>query len=63
MSRPMTYPMARMVVGDVETMPATDKILIKRTSRNCSQYGIRNGKAFKCRTDVVKGLTFITRLG
>jgi hypothetical protein len=55
--------MARMVVGDVETMPATDKILIKRTSRNCSQYGIRNGKAFKCRTDVVKGLTFITRLG
>ena len=63
MSRLMTYPMGRMVVGDVETMPATEKGCAKRTSRNVSQYGIRNGKAFKCRTDVVKGLTFITRLG
>jgi hypothetical protein len=26
-----------------------------------SQYGIRNGKAFKCRT--INGVTFITRLG
>ena len=26
MSRPMTYPMGRMVVGDVETMPATEKV-------------------------------------
>ena len=47
----------------LETMPATEKGCAKRTSRNVSQYGIRNGKAFKCRTDVVKGLTFITRLG
>ena len=63
MSRPMIYPMGTMEVGDVATMPATDSILIKRTSRNASQYGIRNGKNYKCRTDVVKGLTFITRLG
>jgi hypothetical protein len=63
MSRPMIYPMGTMEVGDVATMPATDRTLIKRTSRNCSQYGIRNGQSYKCRTDVVKGLTFITRLG
>jgi hypothetical protein len=59
----MTYPMARMVVGDVEAMPYVNKGDAKRTSRNVSQYSIRHGKCFKCRTDVVKGLTFITRLG
>jgi hypothetical protein len=61
MSRPMTYPMGRMVVGDVETMPATESGWAKRTSRNVSQYAIRHGKCFKCRT--VNGVTFITRLG
>ena len=57
----MIYPMATLAVGDVGTMPAIDKGAAKRTSRNVSQYGIRNGKAFKCRT--VGGVTFITRLG
>ena len=41
-------------------MPATKRGDAKRTSRNASQYGIRHGKAFKCRT--VEGVTFITRL-
>jgi hypothetical protein len=61
MSRPMFYPMGDIAVGEVVTMPATEKGDAKRTSRNVSQYGIRNGKAFKCRT--VDGVTFITRLG
>ena len=61
MSRPMFYPMGTMAVGDVATMPADTKGSAKRISRNCSQYGIRNGKSFKCRT--VEGVTFITRLG
>jgi len=61
MSRPMIYPMGTLEVGEVATMPADKKGLAKRTSRNVSQYGIRNGKAFKCRT--VEGVTFITRLG
>ena len=61
MSRPMFYPMGTLAVGDVGTMPATDKGAAKRISRNVSQYGIRNGKAFKCRT--INGVTFITRLG
>ena len=60
MSRPMTYPMGTLEVGEVGTMQATKRGDAKRTSRNVSQYGIRNGKVFKCRT--VEGATFITRL-
>lgn len=61
MSRPMFYPMGTLEVGEVATMPAANRGDAKRTSRNVSQYGIRNGKSFKCRT--VEGVTFITRLG
>ena len=60
MSRPMFYPMGTLAVGESATMPADKRGDAKRTSRNVSQYGIRNGKAFKCRT--VDGVTFITRL-
>jgi len=60
MPRPMTYPIGTLEVGESATMPATKKGDAKRTSRNVSQYGIRHGKAFKCRT--VEGVTFITRL-
>jgi len=58
-SRPMIYPIGTLDVGDVATMAAANKGDAKRTSRNVSQYGIRNGKAFRCRT--VGGVTFITR--
>jgi len=61
MSRPMFYPMGTLEIGEVATMPATERGNAKRTSRNVSQYGIRHGKVFKCRT--VDGVTFITRLG
>ena len=61
MSRPMFYPMGTLEVGESATMPAANIGDAKRTSRNVSQYGIRNGKSFKCRT--VEGVTFITRLG
>ena len=60
MSRPMTYPIGTLAVGESATMPAANRGDAKRISRNVSQYGIRNGKAFKCRT--VGGVTFITRL-
>ena len=59
-ARPMIYPMGTLEVGEVATMPADKPGLAKRTTRNASQYGIRNGKTFKCRT--VNGVTFITRL-
>ena len=57
----MVYPMGTLAIGEIATMPADKRGHAKRTSRNVSQYGIRNGKAFKCRT--VDGVTFITRLG
>jgi hypothetical protein len=59
MARPMIYPMGDMEVGDITTMPADKPGAAKRTSRNVSQFGIRNGKAFRCRT--IDGVTFITR--
>ena len=58
--RPMFYPMGTLEVGEVASMPATKRGDAKRTSRNASQYGVRHGKLFKCRT--VDGVTFITRL-
>ena len=60
MARPMFYPMGTLEVGESAAMPAVKKGDAKRTSRNVSQYGIRHGKAFKCRT--VEGVTFITRI-
>jgi hypothetical protein len=56
----MIYPMGTLEIGEVATMPADKKGLAKRTNRNVSQYGVRHGKAFCCRT--VEGVTFITRL-
>lgn len=60
MARPMFYPMGTLEIGESATMSAIKKGDAKRTSRNVSQYGIRHGKAFKCRT--VEGVTFITRI-
>jgi hypothetical protein len=60
MARPMFYPMGTLEVGESATMPADKRGDAKRTSRNVSQYGLRHGKAFRCRT--VEGVTFITRL-
>jgi hypothetical protein len=57
----MVYPMGTLEIGEVATMPADQKGHAKRTSRNVSQYGVRHGKVFRCRTK--DGVTFITRLG
>lgn len=61
MSRPMTYPMADLAIGETVSMPADQPGDPKRISRNCSQYGIRKGRTYKVRT--VNGVAFITRLG
>jgi hypothetical protein len=60
--RPTTYPMSDMVVGDIVLWPAPDGATIKKTTRNTSQYGIRHGKYFVCRTDKKLGVTVITRI-
>lgn len=61
MSRPMTYPMGDLAVGESVSMPADKRGDAKRISRNVSQYGIRKGRAYKVRT--IDGVAFITRLG
>lgn len=61
MARPMTYPMGDLAVGESVSMPADKKGDPRRISKNASQYGVRHGKLFKCRT--INGVTFITRLG
>ena len=60
MSRPMTYPIGDLAVGESVSMPADKKGDPKRIARNVSQYGIRKGRAYKVRT--VEGVAFITRL-
>ena len=60
MTRPMTYPMGTLEVGEVATMPAANRGDAKRISRNVSQFGIRKGRCYKVRT--VNGVAFITRL-
>jgi hypothetical protein len=56
----MTYPMGDLAVGESVSMPADKKGDPRRISKNASQYGVRHGKLFKCRT--INGVTFITRL-
>jgi hypothetical protein len=56
----MFYPMGTLEVGESANMPAVKPGDAKRTSRNVSQYGIRHGKAFKCRTK--DDVTVITRI-
>jgi hypothetical protein len=60
MPRPMIYPMGTLEVGESATMPADKHGGPRRISKNASQYGVRHGKLFKCRT--VEGVTFITRM-
>jgi len=61
MSRPMTYPMGTLEVGEVGTMPAANVGDPRRISKNASQYGVRHGRLYKVRT--INGVSFITRLG
>jgi hypothetical protein len=48
-------------IGETVSMPADKPGDPKRISRNCSQFGIRKGRAYKVRT--IDGVAFITRLG
>jgi len=60
--RPTIYPMSQLEVGQSSEWPAPDSATIKKTAKNTSQYGIRHGKGFVCRTDKKLGVTVITRL-
>jgi hypothetical protein len=52
--------MGDIAIGETVSMAADKPGDPKRIARNVSQYGIRKGRCYKCRT--VNGVTFITRL-
>lgn len=58
--RPPTYPFRHMVVGDSVTLPAPDRAAAKRICSNASQYGVRHGRFYQCRT--ADGATTVTRV-
>jgi hypothetical protein len=58
--RPPTYPFHAMNLGDVVQLPAPTSADVKRICRNASQYGIRTGRFYQCRT--IEGVTTITRV-
>jgi hypothetical protein len=49
-----------MAVGDTITLPAPDRAAAKRICSNASQYGIRTGRFYQCRT--ADGATTVTRV-
>jgi hypothetical protein len=57
--RPPTYPFRLMAVGDSITLPAPTPADAKRIRDNASQYGIRTGRYYHCRT--ADGQTTVTR--
>lgn len=58
--RPPIYPLGPMAVGDSFTMPAATSADIKRIARNVSQYGLRHGRFYRCRT--TDGVMTVTRI-
>lgn len=56
-----TYPFRDMAVGDTVTMPAPTSADVKRLSRNASQYGLRCGRVYQCRTDAATRVMTVTR--
>jgi hypothetical protein len=51
-----------MAVGETFTMAALTHADRKRIARNVSQYGMRNDKGFRCKTDKTTFLMTVTRL-
>jgi hypothetical protein len=49
-----------MNLGDVVQLPAPTAADVKRICRNASQYGIRTGRFYQCRT--TEGVTTVTRV-
>ena len=60
--RPPTYPFANMAIGDAVTMPAPTAADVKRIARNASQYGMRNDRFYRCKTDRQTRVMTITRV-
>lgn len=61
MRRP-TYPLGQMAVGETFTMAVLTHADRKRIARNVSQYGMRNNKGFRCKTDKATLVMTVTRV-
>jgi len=60
--RKSTYHLGSMIVGDMVTFDAPTKEDVKRIARNASQYGLRNGRFYRCSTDKVTRQITLTRI-
>ena len=60
--RPPTYPLAHLAIGEAATLPAPTADDVKRIARNVSQYGLRNDRYYRCKTDRATRLMTITRV-
>ena len=60
--RKPTYHFGSMIVGDMVTFDAPTPADVKRIARNASQYGQRNERFYRCRTDLTTRLLTVTRV-
>lgn len=62
MGRPSVYQLHQMEVGDSIEMHAPTPQDVRRLANNISQYGIRNDKGMRCKTDRHTRIMTITRV-
>ena len=60
--RPPVYPFGPMDIGDVVTLDVPTSADVKRVCSNVSQYGLRHGRAYACKTDRATRQMTITRV-
>ena len=60
LGRPPSYPLRGMAVGEATRLPAPTPADARRIRRNVSQYGLRRGRVYQCRT--ADGVTTVTRI-
>ena len=60
--RPRSYPLYEMAIGDTVDLSAPTPADVKRIARNASQYGLRHGRFYRCKTDREARVLTITRI-
>jgi hypothetical protein len=60
--RPSTYGLGDMAVGDAKEFAVSTAADVNRVARNVSQYGIRNNRYYRCKTNRKARITTVTRI-
>lgn len=60
--RPVTYPLRGMAVGDTVLIDVPTSADVKRVARNVSQYGLRNERFYRCKTNRQTRQMAVTRI-